>query len=176
VRKDKRTPDDHLRPIGARALKSVTDTLRPWLAGARALDLFAGQGRLGLAALEEEAEDVTFVELDARSARAIAAAARQFQSRARVLNEDAFTFLSRARNEQKKYDLIFADPPFPLWNADFSERLFALVAAVTAEEAIFLVKYPSRMLASNSSNGFSLWKTSLFGESRLMYWNYGSRQ
>src|SRR5688572_12848155 len=154
-----------MRPIGARALKSATDSLRPWLAGARVLDLFSGQGRFGLSALEEEAAHVVFVEKDPRLARAIEKATQTFAARREVAREDVFHFLARP---DQKFDIVFADPPFACWKDDFHDRLFSQVAATAVQGSIFLVKHPSRVVPSDRFFGYSPWKSSPFGESRLL--------
>jgi len=154
-----------MRPIGARALKSAIDTLRPWLADARVLDLYAGQGRFGLSALEEGAREVTFVEKDAGMARELKKAGAKD-----VAAQDSLIFLDESKEE---FDIVFADPPFELWTPQFSTRLFASVAHRLASPAIFLVKHPSRVLPSLTFQGFLHWKTTPFGESQLIYFRYG---
>ena len=160
-----------LRPITDRALTSVMDTLRPVLANAIALDLFAGQGRLGFRALDEGAAHVTFVEKDRKASAEIRERARKFETRVEVVVSDVFVFLATPK---PKYDLVFADPPFRLWTLDFHRQLFSSVRQVLAAEAIFLVKQPKRVVVPlPTPEGFVLKKTSLFGESKLIYFQYG---
>lgn len=166
-----------MRPVGARALKSAVDSLRPWLADSTVLDLFSGQGRFGVAALEEGALCVTFVEKDRSMAREISEKTLKAGERSEVVARDVFIFLSEAAKKDQKFDIIFADPPFALWTPDFERDLFAAVARVVKPGAIFLVKHPSRVVPSSAisetSSEHSHWKTSLFGESRFMYFRYG---
>lgn len=159
-----------MRPVGARALKSAIDTLRPWLAGATVLDLFSGQGRFGLSALEEGAELVVFVEKDARLAADLKKRTEKAADNRDVRAQDAFGFLAA---EPRKFDIIFADPPFALWDETFARKLYAAVAQVANTGSIFLVKHPTRVVASRSFPGFTFWKSSEFGESRLLYFKYG---
>jgi len=170
-----KTDDPQLRPIGARALKSALDTLRPYLFEASLLDLFAGQGRFGVTASTEGISSVTFVEKNSRTAAELTALVRspQFPKsvNATVLCQDVFDFLKLSQN---RFDIIFADPPFPLWNQDFEERLFRAVLALLNPDSIFLVKCPGRMVPSFESIGLSQMKSSDFGESRLIYYRYES--
>lgn len=154
-----------VRPISARALKSATDTLRPWLHGARVLDLFCGHGRFGLSALHENALAVTFVDLRKLTT--------PLPPPSRFLKSDVFSFLNEASYKDEKYDIIFADPPFPMWNDVFRHRLFEAVVNVCAKNAIFLVKYPSRMIVFATPEGFQSWKSSTIGESKLAYFRHG---
>lgn len=100
-----------LRPTPDR----VRETLFNWLAaaipGARALDLFAGTGALGLEALSRGARQACFVEHDGRVAAALAdnLATLGAAERARVVNADARAFLA---GEPVAFSLVFLDPPF----------------------------------------------------------------
>jgi 16S rRNA G966 N2-methylase RsmD len=156
-------------------LKSALDTLRPFLAGSEVLDLYAGQGRFGLSTLREGARQVTLVEQDSRLVGALRGQIQQMGAHiaAEVVANDVFQFL-KTTIALPRYDLVFADPPFPFWNPKFSGHLFAAVRNVLNRRAIFLVKTPARMIVSppNSNSGYSLWKSSPFGESKLIYFNY----
>lgn len=163
-------PSDEVRPIGARALKSAIDTLRPWLEDSRILDLYAGHGRFGLATLKEGAREVLFVEKDPKTASALRSAIpRSNQDRVRIEKNDVFVFLAREKLSGQTFDIIFADPPFPVWNDAFSKRLAEEVQSLLGPNSIFLVKHPARMLPSLPTYGFTEWKTTQFGESTLIY-------
>lgn len=162
-----------VRPIGARALKSAIDTLRPHLFEASVLDLFAGQGRFGMAASQEGISSVLFVEKDRNTATELKSSisAPKFPKgiTAKVICQDAAIFLEQTT---EKFDVIFADPPFPLWNESFEKSLFTGVTRVLKPNSIFLVKHPSRMLPCSELSGLTLIKESEFGESRLLYFSY----
>ncbi|TLY53028.1 MAG: 16S rRNA (guanine(966)-N(2))-methyltransferase RsmD, partial [Gammaproteobacteria bacterium] len=92
----------------------VRETLFNWLGartpGARALDLFAGSGALGLEALSRGAAHVTFVEHDEAAVRELRARLAAWQAGdARVVRADALRYLA---GEARPFDLVFLDPPF----------------------------------------------------------------
>ena len=92
----------------------VRETLFNWLGartpGARALDLFAGSGALGLEALSRGASHVTFVEQDEAAVRELRARLAEWQAGdARVARADALRYLA---GEAQPFDLVFLDPPF----------------------------------------------------------------
>jgi len=167
---------DEVRPIGARALKSAIDTLRPYLLEASVLDLFAGQGRFGITASDEGIREVTFVEKSQRTATDLKSfcVSKQFPKGVKpsVLCQDAFHFLRTTSNQ---FDIVFADPPFPLWIESFESMLFSSVLRVLKPESIFLVKCPSRMVISTELERLKTIKTSNFGESKLVYFEYESK-
>ncbi|MBI4403090.1 MAG: RsmD family RNA methyltransferase [Deltaproteobacteria bacterium] len=165
-----------LRPLTSRALKSSIDRLRPWLAQSHVLDLYCGKGRFGLATLREEIASVTFVDNDAtlikqlRHATAKTAIPREFFA------IDAFKYLERAIKEGRLFDIIFADPPFRLWISNFPQRLHKTIAPILNPEGFFLVKCPKRMVPSpdvrEDEPRLWLWKESVFGESKLLYYRH----
>jgi len=92
----------------------VRETLFNWLGtrtpGARALDLFAGSGALGLEALSRGASHVTFVEQDEAAVRELRARLAEWQAGdACVMRADALRYLA---GEARPFDLVFLDPPF----------------------------------------------------------------
>ncbi len=162
-----------LRPIGARALKSAIDTIRPWIEGAEVVDLFSGKGRLGLAALEEGAKSVIFVENNAATLKELSSSFKGDLSRVRFVKSDALRFLLTTASKDQRFDIVFADPPFPLWNEKFTLELQNAVLSVLRPNSIFLVKHPTRVVPSPPIPGLSAWKETLFGESRLLYFRSG---
>ncbi len=103
-------PSAEIRPTPDR----VRETLFNWLGartqGARALDLFAGSGALGLEALSRGASHVTFVERDAVAARELRARLAEWQAGdAVVVHGDALRYLV---GEARPFGLVFLDPPF----------------------------------------------------------------
>lgn len=161
-----------VRPPTSRALTSAIDTIRPYLADAKVLDLYSGQGRFGLALLGEGADHVTFVEKHSKTARELAESLGGFRDRSDLRNQDAMKFLVQAAKEGASFSIIIADPPFSFWNPKFCEQLCEAVSKVAGSGAIFLVRCPKRMVFSPEFPGFGLFKSSVFGDSRLLYLRY----
>jgi 16S rRNA (guanine966-N2)-methyltransferase len=104
--------DVAIRPTPDRVRETLFNWLQPRIDGARALDLFAGSGALGLEALSRGAGHVTFVEQDRRAAAAIDTLSRDWQETgAQVVCSDALGWLSRAKGSAP-FDIVFLDPPY----------------------------------------------------------------
>ena len=90
------------------------------VAGAAALDLFAGSGALGIEALSRGAASCDFVEMNAASLRALGANLDRVAAgdAARVRRGDALRFIETL--PAYAYDLAFADPPY---TTDAAERV-----------------------------------------------------
>ena len=80
-----------------------------------------------------------------------------------------FQFLKGAAENTAEYDIAFADPPFRLWSGDFGECLLASIYPLITSDAILLVRCPKAVVASLPVEKYEVWKTSIFGESRLFY-------
>ena len=91
-----------LRPTLGRTRETLFNWLRPELAGADCLDLFAGSGALGFEAASNGAHSVTFVESSRAAATALSA-------NIHVVNNRAERFLETAADP---FDIIFLDPPY----------------------------------------------------------------
>lgn len=107
------------RPTSDRARESIFNILQhaPWapaLHGARALDLFAGSGALGLEALSRGAAFCLFVETDeaARGAIRDNIEALQLFGCTRIHRRDATDLGPRPASAGPPFDLAFLDPPY----------------------------------------------------------------
>jgi 16S rRNA (guanine(966)-N(2))-methyltransferase RsmD len=172
IRSKTASSSDEIRPLTARALTSIIDTLRPHLFGATVLDLFSGAGRFGEACLKEGAGHVTFVEFSRKNSESLKKNLTRFAQTSRIVTDDVFRFLPAAQEQEKHFEIIFADPPFPIWTEAFADRLLEQIGPVLDDNAIFLVKHPKRMVAFRPIRGLLPWKITQFGESGLTYFKY----
>lgn len=147
-------------------LKSMSDTLRPHLSESRVLDLYAGEGRFGVMAIEEGASLVDFVEIDPHQAKHLKTLVERWGDRAHIKCTDTAKYLSL---KHTPYGIIFADPPFEGLTLENLEQLASLVLPHLEPEGIFLVKHPARMIISAGFSGFRAWKNSAVGDAGLTY-------
>ena len=119
--------DERVRPTGDRAREAWMSIVQPALPGARALDLFAGSGALGLEALSRGAAFCDFVEIAQASLRAIAQNAETLGAtgQLQIHRVDALRFVDGLA--AGAYDVSFADPPY---RTELASRLAERWAAV----------------------------------------------
>lgn len=105
-----KVPPAVARPTTDFVRQAVFSILGGRVENARALDLFAGSGAIGLEALSRGASSCVFVD-EHRQASAVISEnlAKTRLEGGRVVKADVISFLKR---DTATYDLIFADPPY----------------------------------------------------------------
>jgi 16S rRNA (guanine966-N2)-methyltransferase len=161
------------RPTSDRAREglfaTISSILGP-LAGARVLDLYAGSGAVGLEALSRGAEHVLLVENGARAARVIRENIEAIGlTGAAVLADRVERVLARGP-DHGRYDVVFADPPYALADAEVS-RVLSLLAEQgwLAPGALVIVERATRSGALNWPDGFAADRVRRYGEATFWY-------
>lgn len=119
-------PGRHLRPTTERVREAMFSSLESMAAvrGARAIDLFAGTGALGIEALSRGAASVTFIDADHVAIGMVKAnLASTHLEGATTIQSDAIRFVE---NTAERFDLALVAPPYAF---DDWDRLLASVPA-----------------------------------------------
>lgn len=103
-----------VRPTSARVRGALFNICQGETEDAVFLDLFAGSGAMGLEALSRGAKKVIFVDKGKESIQCIRKNLETLKvtKEAEVYGLDLFLFLSKAAQSGRKFDLIYADPPY----------------------------------------------------------------
>lgn len=164
-------PTRGVRPTTAKTLESLLAILQPRLEGARACDLFAGTGQVGLGLLEGGAASVTFVEGSVE-------VARQLQRRLRTEADPQGWSWALSRGKipaalaglSGPYDLFWADPPYD-W--DDHAKLLPTLAKFAAPEAWAVIEHHHKTPYLEGA-GWRLVRQKKFGETRLSFFSYSA--
>lgn len=107
-------PGVGVRPTGDRIKETLFSLLTGEIEGAAVLDLFAGVGALGIEALSRGAHSAVFVERDglARSFLSRNLESVGAEDEAAMLGGDAFRAMRRLSDDGRRFDIVFADPPY----------------------------------------------------------------
>lgn len=106
---------ENTRPTAERVKEAVFSMIQAELPGAQVLDLFAGSGQLGLEALSRGADGAVFCD-SAKNALAVVRANAEkthMSDLCELYSADARTLLRRLKG-QKRFDVVFLDPPYAL--------------------------------------------------------------
>jgi 16S rRNA (guanine966-N2)-methyltransferase len=115
-----------IRPTRSLVRESLFNILGQRVVGARVIDLYAGAGTLGFEALSRGAAEVTFVDRDRDSLRAVAATAERFgcRDRCHLVHADAGAWVRRSEPIVSAASLCFLDAPYR--DPDLERALAAL--------------------------------------------------
>ena len=167
-----RTPSgDATRPTSDRVREALFSALEAELGslhGLRFLDLYAGSGAVGLEAASRGADAVTAVESDRRTARLGEANARALGLAVEVRAQPGASVL--AAGTAAPYDVVFADPPYPMPDDEVLAALTALVdhGWVNADGAV-VVERSARSVEPTWPTGLVLRRRKKYGETVLWY-------
>lgn len=132
---------DAIRPTPDRVRETLFNWLAPTIINADCLDLFAGSGALGYEALSRGAASVTMCDSNNKITSTLKEHASLLKTRnAVILQTDALSFLQK---NDRKFDLIFLDPPF---NSVLLSQCFALIIQkeCLTEDAMIYVESDSK--------------------------------
>lgn len=102
--------EDSLRPTHNRIRETLFNWLAPVIENSVCLDVFAGSGALGFEALSRGAQHVTFCDTSKKVIHTLKENAEKLKiENADFLNID---FILQNSIQNKKFDIIFLDPPF----------------------------------------------------------------
>jgi 16S rRNA (guanine966-N2)-methyltransferase len=162
------------RPTSDRAREGLFATvtaIRGPLPGARALDLFAGSGAIGLEALSRGAVRVLFVESDPRAARVIRAnLAAVALPGGELVCDQVQRFLDRGPGTEGVFDLVVADPPYAASPAEVTGMLTALACGGwLAPGALVAVERATRTGPLSWPAGYRADRSRRYGEATFWY-------
>ena len=148
---------------------AIFSALGEKVTGANVLDLFAGSGAFGLEALSRGASSSTFVDDHPKAIAAIKANLEKTRLKGDVIRSDAFRFLGQS---DRKFDLIFADPPYSKHprDKDFVTELLeskTLVDRLAPDGFLILEKTAGNV--ASAANGWRTLRDRKYGSSRVLF-------
>ncbi len=160
------------RPTSDRVREALFSAVEAWsgsLHGLRFLDLYAGSGAVGLEAWSRGAGVVSFVEQDRRTATLIARNAESLGASRAVVTASSVSAALR-RSPSAPYDIVFADPPYPLPDEEVTAALAALVAGDwLVPGALVVVERSARSPELAWPEGLTGDRAKKYGETMLWY-------
>ena len=169
----KSVPGSATRPTTDRVKESLFARLDAWgmCDGARVLDLYAGSGALGLEAASRGAATVTLVERAAVAAavcreNAALVAASCPDTKITTVQSGVAGYLGRAAHH--RWDLVLADPPYPLDNDELARTLSRLVGRL-GPGGVIAVERSTRTEEPEWPRGLRRFEDGEHGETRVWF-------
>lgn len=167
-------PGDGTRPTTDRTREALFSWLasRGWLEGTAVVDLFAGSGALGAEAASRGAERVLLVERDRRAAAVCRHNAELLNTRlGRPVIRVQAAAVDRVLDSPAgsgPWDLVLADPPYPLEGAALTGTLERVVA-VMAPGGLLVLERSSRSVEPDWPAGLEPLEQRAYGETTLYF-------
>lgn len=156
-----------VRPTSGRVRQALFNILRPQIADAIVVDLFAGTGSVGLEALSHGARHVYFVERDRQALQALRANMLHcgMERQTTVIEGTLPQALNRLPAEVQA-DLLFLDPPYA---SDLAAHVLATLEGSDrlAPAGVVAWQHAVRHLAPARLLGLSLWQRRRYGDTVL---------
>lgn len=131
-------PPGVIRPAMDRMRESLFSILQD-ISNQSFLDLFSGSGLVGIEAASRGASPVHLVEMDGGKRSTILRNTSFVESEIKLFIANVLRFLPQAKLQ---YDIIYADPPFPMKNKLAIAELVAK-HQVLQPEGLFIIHYPA---------------------------------
>jgi 16S rRNA (guanine966-N2)-methyltransferase len=144
-----------LRPTPNRIRETVFNWLQAYIDGSECLDLFAGSGALGFEAASRGASHITLVEKDLAIVKLLTQQVECLQSdNIEVQHSDGLSFL---QNIDKKFDIIFLDPPFNQIDLQNLLAKLAMLKLVKPSAKVY-IESPLGQLPEQLPDHWSWWR------------------
>ena len=166
----------HIRPTQDKVRQAIFDTLGQDFKGRIVLDLFSGSGALGLEALSRGAKNVVFVDIERKCNSLIGKNLEnlnfQFDrtQEVEIYRQDAFRAIGVAAKRKRKFDVVFADPPY---YKDLAKKLLKTPGLddIVPIYGFFVLEHASTdsLDFEPKESVFKLYKEAQFGKIRVTY-------
>jgi len=153
------------KPVKSIVIQSIFSTLGNTVKNKNCLDLFAGSGILGLEALSREAATCDFVDSNPEAIEHITTNIKNagFERSAEAIKNDAGKFI---RNTNKKYTLIFLDPPYDNPVTHILKTLYE----IAKKNCVVVFPHGINQNLTDSINLFTKLKSRNFGKTVIDYY------
>ncbi|MCX7832387.1 MAG: 16S rRNA (guanine(966)-N(2))-methyltransferase RsmD [Actinobacteria bacterium] len=136
-----------LRPSSNKVREALVDILRSKgiLLGADVLDIYAGTGAVGFELLSNGAKEVVFVEKSRVGQQTIIENAQKLKKSERILviKDEALKALENLKKEGKKFNIIYADPPYNI-SDDELQAIEEHIVDLLSKEGLFVLEHSSK--------------------------------
>lgn len=175
----KAPPGKNTRPITDMIKESLFNVLGDKVSGSIFLDLFAGSGSVGIEALSRGAEKVIFIDNNAMALKTI----KQNISNCRInegfeiYRNDVFKALEMLNRRERKFDLIYIDPPFT--NTKIFDEVMKTIdnISILKQQGLLVIRTHRKLVLTNKLVNLEPYRSNIYGESVLHYYRiYGEVQ
>ena len=155
--------DSSTRPMMSRAREGIFNSLQSDFNDALVLDLFAGSGSLGIEALSRGANFVTFIDSSLNCKKTIDKNLSGIDQNFTVLAISVHDYITQS---EKKFDIIFYDPPFSFLVNEINSDLNTIQNLMTKNSKLIIHRHKSSEQFVYPE-GLELYKEKKYGQSNI---------
>jgi 16S rRNA (guanine(966)-N(2))-methyltransferase RsmD len=160
-----------IRPTQNMLRKAIFDIIGHDLTGLSFLELFAGSGAVGIEALSCGAAEVYHIEHNPRNAKVIEENLVLLQPsqrglKAYVLNQDSFFSIKEFARQNKRFHVVFFDPPYGLKLAKKTLKTLMTHDILTPHSYV-VAQYDQAERLPEVDGSLKVIKDKIYGSSRL---------
>ncbi len=168
-RKIRKPKDKRVRPVAHKIREAIFAILSDIVEGSNVIDCFAGSGSYAFEAISRGAASAVMVEINTATANTVRKTIEELglKDRMTLFRTDIRLALRRLAKDEKKFDIIFLDPPFIM---HFYEMLFANphLPKLFNDHSIAVLEHPvpqqKEILSLASEAGFSVLDIREYGQ------------
>ena len=165
-----KSPTKDLRPTQDKVRKAIFDILGDYIVGANFLELFAGTGCVGIEALSCGAGFVLFVENEGSTIELL----KDNLSRLKITNfdikpGDAFLAVEQLARINKKFDIIFVDPPY---YEELAKKALQTLSSydILLPSGIVIIQHYKKDVIPETTGSLEIFKTKKYGDNVLSFY------
>lgn len=163
--------NEDVRPTTDRVKESLFNIINQYVMDSNVLDLFAGTGSLGIECLSRGALSATFVDVSKDSINIVKSNVKKsrFENESTILNIDFKSAIDRLKVQNKKFDIIFMDPPY--YKNMFIDALSAIDDAnLLDEDGIIVVEHDTKDKFVDNIGRLEKTKEKKYGNTTLTFY------
>ena len=167
---------EHIRPTQDKVREAIFNTLGQDFKGRIVLDLFAGSGAMGLEALSRGAKNVVFVDIERKCNLLIKSNLEDFGELLKrtqvveIYRQDGFHAVTIAAKRKRRFDVVFADPPY---HKGLAKKLLKTpdLDDIVAPYSFLVVEHAvtDSLDFDPKDSAFKLYKESEYGKIKVTY-------
>lgn len=160
------------RPITDMIKEALFNVWGQGIGGSCLLDLFAGSGSVGIEALSRGAQQVVFIDHDAKAIKVLKENLENcgFAEKSVIYRNDVFRAVEILNRNKAEFDYIYVDPPFT--NDKIFDEIITFLDEVDllTPEGILVIRTRRNRKMPGQLQNISSYRTNSYGESNLNYY------
>jgi len=166
-------PENEIRPTPSKIREALFDIIGTKIIGAEFLDLFAGSGAVGIEAISRGAKNVIFVEKNRKAIILIKNNLSKIYQNdfSNIIQIDYLQAINILNFKQKKFDIIFLDPPY---NRNYALNTLHIIdqSNIAKEGCIIIVQHPFHTEVKSDFRKLLFTKEKKYGKSKVTFFYY----